>query len=123
MFGSDSDDEEAAAALAAQMKANKDKAEKQAPMGRSLIVLDVKPYDAETDLVELAKGIKALTHEGIQNWGAEHKFEPIAFGIKKLVISLVVYDKLMGVDDITDLIEGKYEDDVQSIDVAAMSKV
>jgi translation elongation factor EF-1beta len=106
-----------AAAAATAKENNKTKG------ARSLIVLEVKPFDAETDLRALAKGIKEFEHEGIQNWGAEHKFEEIAYGIQKLIISLVVFDDLMGVDDITDLINSKYEDDVQSIDVAAMSKV
>ncbi|GBG24342.1 Elongation factor 1-beta [Hondaea fermentalgiana] len=122
LFGDD--DEEAEKALAEKMAA--EKAARKAGKGkgeRSLIVLEVKPYDAETDLEVLAKGIKKFEHEGIQNWGKEHKLLPVAFGIKKLAISAVVYDDLMGVDGLSDLIEEKYGDLIQSIDVQAMSKV
>mmetsp|Transcript_8024 Transcript_8024/g.15932 ORF Transcript_8024/g.15932 Transcript_8024/m.15932 type:complete len:180 (-) Transcript_8024:352-891(-) len=122
LFGDD--DEEAEKALAEKMAA--EKAARKAGKGkgeRSLIVLEVKPFDAETDLEELAKGIKKFEHEGIQNWGKEHKLMPVAFGIKKLAISAVVYDDLMGVDGLSDMIEEKYGDLIQSIDVQAMSKV
>ena len=122
LFGDDDDDAEAAA-LAEKMAAAAKKKKKAAPKARSMIVLEVKPFDAETDLEALAQGIKKITHEGIQNWGQEHKLQPIAFGIKKLIISLVVFDDLIGTDDITDMLEGKFEDDIQSIDIAAFSKV
>ena len=88
-----------------------------------MIVLEVKPFDADTDLEQLALNIKQLSHEGDPNWGQEHKLQPIAFGIKKLIISLVVFDDLIGVDDITDMLTDKYEDDIQSIDIGAFSKV
>ena len=73
-------------------------------------------------LETLALNIKKLKHDGIQNWGQEHKLQPVAFGIKKLIISLVVFDDLIGVDDITDMLMDKYEDDIQSIDIGAFSK-
>jgi len=97
LFGSD-DEEDVAAAAALQEKIAAEKAARKAGKGkgeRSLIVLEVKPFDAETDLVKMAKGIKTIEHEGIQNWGQEHKLIPVAFGIKKLAISAVVYDNLM----------------------------
>mmetsp|Transcript_7934 Transcript_7934/g.11176 ORF Transcript_7934/g.11176 Transcript_7934/m.11176 type:complete len:220 (+) Transcript_7934:1-660(+) len=125
LFASDNE-EDIAAAKALEERMAAEKAARKAGKGkgeRSLIVLEVKPFDAETDLEEIAKGLKKVEHEGIQNWGKEHKLLPVAFGIKKLAISAVVYDDLMGVDGLTEIIEGKYGDDVQSIDVQAMSKV
>ena len=123
LFGDDGDDAEAEALAEKMAAAAKEKKKKATPKARSMIVLEIKPFDPETDLEELATNIKALTHEGIQNWGQEHKLQPIAFGIKKLIISLVVFDDLIGTDDITDMLEGKFEDDIQSIDIAAFSKV
>jgi len=124
-FADDDDDAEAAEAL--KKKLEKHKADlasgKVKATQRSMIVLDVKPFDEETDLEALATHIKSLTHEGIQNWGQEHKFVEVAYGIKKLVLSAVVFDDLCGVDEISDLIMEQNEDKVQSIDVAAMSKV
>ena len=120
LFGDDDGDDEE---LLAKMAASAQKSKKEKPKARSMIVLEVKPFDADTDLQTLALSIKKLTHEGIQNWGQEHKLQPIAFGIKKLIISLVVFDDLIGVDDITDMLMDKYEDDIQSIDIGAFSKV
>jgi elongation factor 1-beta len=125
IFGEETE-EDVEAAKALQAKIDAEKAAKKAGKGkgeRSLIVLDIKPFDAETDLQALAKSIKTIEHEGIQNWGLEHKLEPMAFGVCKLVISVVVYDDLMDVDTLSDMINEKHEDDVQSIDVNAMSKV
>merc|ERR1712224_113729 len=54
---------EAAAAKAAQKK----KSKKRRPPERSEIILDVKPYDSETDLEALAKKIKGTTLESLRN--------------------------------------------------------
>ena len=126
LFGSDDeDDAEAAkeamrsAALKAALARNKAKGK----IDKSLIVFEVKPYEVEFDLNVLAKNIKALKHEGIQNWGQEHKLQPVAYGINKLIISCVVFDDKIGQDDIIEMITDKWEDDVQSVDIQSMSKV
>lgn len=77
----------------------------------------------ETDLEAMAQEIKKIEHPGIQNWGAEHKLVPVAFGIKKLVISAVVFDDDIQTDDFEEILMEKFGDDIQSVDVAAMSKV
>jgi elongation factor 1-beta len=125
LFGDD-DEEEAEALKKLNEKMEAEKKANKAGKGkgeRSLIVLEVKPFDAETDLQAVAKGIKMIEHEGIQNWGKEHKLMPIAFGVCKLAISAVVYDDLMDIEGLSELINAKYENDVQSIDCQAMSKV
>jgi translation elongation factor EF-1beta len=125
LFGDD-DEEEAEALKKLNEKMEAEKKANKAGKGkgeRSLIVLEVKPFDAETDLQAVAKGIKMIEHEGIQNWGKEHKLMPIAFGVNKLAISAVVYDDLMDIDGLCELINAKYENDIQSIDCQAMSKV
>eukprot|EP00514_Thraustochytrium_sp_LLF1b_P002169 CAMPEP_0184522808 /NCGR_PEP_ID=MMETSP0198_2-20121128/8497_1 /TAXON_ID=1112570 /ORGANISM="Thraustochytrium sp., Strain LLF1b" /LENGTH=222 /DNA_ID=CAMNT_0026913695 /DNA_START=73 /DNA_END=741 /DNA_ORIENTATION=- len=125
LFGDD-DEEDVAAMEALNAKMAAEKAARKAGQGkgeRSLIVLEIKPFSAETDLEMIAKGLKTYEHEGIQNWGQQHKLLPVAFGIKKLAISAVVYDDLMGIDGLTDIIEEKYGDHVQSVDCQAMSKV
>uniref|UniRef100_A0A7S3PN23 Translation elongation factor EF1B beta/delta subunit guanine nucleotide exchange domain-containing protein n=1 Tax=Aplanochytrium stocchinoi TaxID=215587 RepID=A0A7S3PN23_9STRA len=126
LFAEDDDPEAAAAAAALKEKLYleaKKRGEEKLQKSKSMIVLEIKPYETDFDLEELAQGIKAMTHEGIQNWGEQHKLEPVAFGIKKLVMSVIVHDTKVSVDDITDMINEKYEDDVQSIDVQSMSKV
>lgn len=128
-FADDDDlfgDDDGAAAEALQLKLRKEaeeRAAKKLKNARSMIVLEVKPYEADFDLEALAANIKKLEHEGIQNWGEQHKLEKVAYGICKLVISVVVFDEKCGLDDIVDLINEKHEDDVQSVDIQAMSKV
>ncbi|RLN50430.1 hypothetical protein BBJ29_000966 [Phytophthora kernoviae] len=95
--------------------------EKKKPVERSQVVLEVKPWEAETNLEELAAKIKALPVEGL-TWGEGHKLVPVAFGIKKLLVQCVIIDDLVLLDDITDSIE-QFEDYVQSVDVASMNKL
>lgn len=97
---------------------------KEVKKQRSLIVLEVKPNDVETDLEAMALKIKSdISHPGIQNWGDEHKLVPVAFGIRKLVISVVVWDDDIDTEKIEELITELFPDDVQSVDTATMSKV
>ncbi|POM64128.1 EF-1 guanine nucleotide exchange domain containing hypothetical protein [Phytophthora palmivora] len=124
LFGDDDEeDDEAAKALAAKRAeaAKAAKKEKKKPVERSQVVIEVKPWEAETDLEELAAKIKALPVEGL-TWGEGHKLVPVAFGIKKLLVQCVIIDDLVLLDDITDAIEG-FEDYVQSVDVASMNKL
>jgi len=124
MFGSDDDDEVDEAAEAEKQKrlaayAEK-KAKKPALIAKSNVILDVKPWDDETDLGAMEAEIRKIEADGLL-WGkAERK--PVAFGVFKLVISAVVEDLKVSVDwmeeKITDL-----EDYVQSVDVAAFQKI
>merc|ERR1711881_72833 len=130
-FFGDSDDEEvdeAAEALKAKRVAeyNERKAAKAEKKGvvaaKSMITIDVKPFDDETDLEALCKKIKSeITMDGLV-WAQEHKLVPLAFGIKKLVITCIVEDLKVSTDDITEKIE-EYEDEVQSTDIAAFNKL
>ncbi len=54
-------------------------------------------------------------------WGAA-KLVPVGYGIKKLVISCVVEDDKVGVDFLEEEIT-KFEDFVQSVDIAAFNKI
>ena len=124
LFGDgDEEDDEAAKALAAKRAeaAKSAKKEKKKPVERSQVVIEVKPWEAETDLEELAAKIKALPVEGL-TWGEGHKLVPVAFGIKKLLVQCVIIDDLVLLDDITEAIEG-FEDYVQSVDIASMNKL
>jgi len=127
-FASDDEEDAAAEALKAQRVAeyNKRKAEKAEKKGvvaaKSMITIDVKPFDDETDLAELAKKIKSeITMDGLV-WAQEHKLVPLAFGIKKLVITAIVEDAKVSTDDLTEKIE-EYDDEVQSTDIAAFNKL
>jgi translation elongation factor EF-1beta len=77
----------------ADAKAGKVKKEKEKAIEKSLIVLDVKPWEADTDLKMVWEKIKEYQQEGLQ-WGATYKLEPVAYGIKKLVMTCTIVDSL-----------------------------
>ena len=85
------------------------------------MALEVKPWEADTDLEMVWKKIKEYKQDGLV-WGENFKLEPVAFGIKKLVMTCVVDDDKVLMDDITDSIEA-LEDYVQSVFVASMNKL
>merc|ERR1739845_17924 len=128
-FGSDDEEEDAEAerVKAERVAAyNAKKAAKVATKGaviaKSMITLDVKPFDDETDLDALAAKIKSEIQMDGLVWGAKHEKKPLAFGIFKLVVTAVVEDDKVSTDDLTEKIE-EYEDEVQSVDIAAFNKL
>jgi translation elongation factor EF-1beta len=48
----------------------------------------VKPWDDETDMVELEKSVRSIEQDGLV-WGAS-QLVAVGFGIKKLQINLVI---------------------------------
>ncbi|CAH6720782.1 elongation factor 1-beta [[Candida] jaroonii] len=124
LFGSDDDEvDEAAEKLKAERLAEyaaKKAAKGPKPAAKSLVTLDVKPWDDETDLEELLANVKSIEKDGLV-WGA-HQWIPVGFGIKKLQINLVVEDEKVSLDELQQEIE-EFEDHVQSTDIAAMSKL
>lgn len=122
LFGSDDEVDEDAEKIKQErlaMYAAK-KAAKPKPVAKSLVSLDIKPWDDETNLDELLENVKKIEMEGLV-WGA-HQWVPVGFGIKKLTINIVVEDDKVSTDELQALIE-EDEDHVQSTDVAAMSKL
>ena len=69
----------------------------------------------------MAKSIKAIKIDGL-TWGEGHQLVPVAFGIKKLLVSCVIVDDKVLVDDITEPIEAM-EDFVQSVDMTSMNRL
>lgn len=121
MFGDD-DGEAAAAAAEAKAKNEKKKKKVKAPViAKSLILYEVKPWEEDTNLDELAKKILAIEMDGLM-WKTEYKKEPLAFGIYKLVIGATVEDEKVSTDDLQEKIEA-FEDYVQSVDILAFNKV
>lgn len=124
LFGSDDDevDEEAEKVKQARLAeyAAKKAAKGPKPAAKSIVTLDVKPWDDETDLEQLLANVKKVEMDGL-TWGA-HQWIPVGFGIKKLQINLVVEDSKVSLDDLQAAIEAD-EDNVQSTDIAAMQKL
>ncbi|VEU19626.1 DEKNAAC100181 [Brettanomyces naardenensis] len=124
LFGEDDeeeDDEEAAKVRAQRIaEYEKKKADKPKAAAKSLVSLDVKPWDDETDMDALLKFVKSIEMEGL-TWGS-YQFVPVGYGIRKLQINCVVVDDLVALDDLQEAIEAG-DDWVQSTDIAAMSKL
>lgn len=55
---------------------------------KSVVTMDVKPWDDETDMVALEAAVRSIEQDGLV-WGAS-KLVAIGYGIKKLQITLVV---------------------------------
>ncbi|KAF7662083.1 hypothetical protein LDENG_00246760 [Lucifuga dentata] len=121
LFGSDEEDEEAARLKQERIDAySAKKAKKPALIAKSSILLDVKPWDDETDMVQLEECVRSVQMDGLL-WGAS-KLVPVGYGIKKLQINCVVEDDKVGTDILEEEIT-KFEDFVQSVDVAAFNKI
>ncbi|CAF3712019.1 unnamed protein product [Rotaria sp. Silwood1] len=119
LFGSDDEEQSAETKKRLADYAAK-KSKKEQVIAKSTIVLDVKPWDDETDLAAMEKCVRSIEADGLV-WG-QSKLLPVAFGVKKLQIGCVVEDDKIG----TDFLEEKiceFEDYVQSIDVVAFNKI
>ncbi|KAF3043229.1 Translation elongation factor 1 beta [Didymella heteroderae] len=122
LFGSDDEVDEEAERIKAERLAeyNKKKAGKVKPAAKSIVTLDVKPWDDETNMDELKANVLSIEKDGLV-WGAS-KLVAVGFGIKKLQINLVVEDDKVSLDELQQQIE-EFEDHVQSTDVVAMQKL
>ncbi|XP_033636871.1 elongation factor 1-delta-like isoform X1 [Asterias rubens] len=123
LFGDDDDEEDdSLAKMQAEKKAAQDaqKKTKKVVIAKSNIILDVKPWDDETDMAEIEKAVRTVQCDGLK-WGAS-KLVPVGYGIKKLQITCVVEDDKVGTDLLEEEIT-KFEDLVQSVDIAAFNKV
>ncbi|RPA78012.1 eukaryotic translation elongation factor 1 delta, isoform CRA_g [Ascobolus immersus RN42] len=124
LFGSDDEEEDAEKKALTEKRLAEYKAKKEAkgpkPAAKSIVTMDVKPWDDETDLEQMEKNVRAIEKDGLV-WGGS-SFIEVGFGIKKLQINLVVEDEKVSLDDLQQLIE-EDEDHVQSTDIAAMQKL
>nr|XP_055057349.1 eukaryotic translation elongation factor 1 delta a (guanine nucleotide exchange protein) isoform X3 [Misgurnus anguillicaudatus] len=121
LFGSDEEDEEAERIKAERVKEYAQrKSKKPALIAKSSILLDVKPWDDETDMKKLEECVRSIQMDGLL-WGAS-KLVPVGYGIKKLQIGCVVEDDKVGTDILEEEIT-KFEDFVQSVDIAAFNKI
>jgi len=124
MFGSDEEEEEETeeekAKKAELLKKYHEKKSKKPVIAKSNIILDVKPWDDETDMVEMEKLVRTIKMDGLL-WG-DSKLVAVGYGIKKLQISCVVEDDKVGTDVLDEQISA-FEDHVQSVDIAAFNKI
>ncbi|VVC87241.1 elongation factor 1-beta' [Leptidea sinapis] len=123
LFGSGDEEEDAEAARIREerLKAYADKKSKKPVLiAKSSVILDIKPWDDETDMKEMESLVRSIEMEGLL-WGAS-KLVPVGYGINKLQIMSVIEDDKVSVDLLTEKIQD-FEDFVQSVDIAAFNKI
>lgn len=123
LFGSDDEAESAEAARIKEQRLAEyaaKKSKKPALIAKSSILLDVKPWDDETDMGKLEECVRSVSMDGLL-WG-QSKLVPVGYGIKKLQIGCVVEDDKVGTDLLEEAITA-FEEYVQSVDVAAFNKI
>ncbi|XP_025969396.2 elongation factor 1-delta isoform X4 [Dromaius novaehollandiae] len=123
LFGSDDEEEDQEAAKVREERLRQyaeKKSKKPGLIAKSSILLDVKPWDDETDMTKMEECVRSIHMDGLV-WGAS-KLVPVGYGIKKLQIQCVVEDDKVGTDILEEEIT-KFEDYVQSVDIAAFNKI
>uniref|UniRef100_A0A251RWM6 Putative translation elongation factor EF1B/ribosomal protein S6 n=1 Tax=Helianthus annuus TaxID=4232 RepID=A0A251RWM6_HELAN len=120
LFGEETEEEKKAAEdRAAAVKASGKKKES----GKSSVLMDIKPWDDETDMQKLEEAVRSVHMEGLL-WGAS-KLVPVGYGIKKLQIMLTIVDDLVSVDTLIEerLTVEPINEYVQSCDIVAFNKI
>ncbi|XP_022137411.1 elongation factor 1-delta-like [Momordica charantia] len=120
LFGEETEEEKKAAEeRAAAIKASAKKKES----GKSSVLMDIKPWDDETDMKKLEESVRSVEMEGLL-WGAS-KLVPVGYGIKKLQIMLTIVDDLVSVDTLIEecLTVEPINEYVQSCDIVAFNKI
>jgi elongation factor 1-beta len=97
LFGSDEEEDAEAEKLKAQRLADYQakKAAKPKVIAKSVVTLDVKPWDDTTNMKELEQLVKGVNLDGLV-WGTS-KLVPVGYGINKLQINCVIVDDKVGV--------------------------
>ncbi|KAL4188439.1 hypothetical protein AMTRI_Chr08g202370 [Amborella trichopoda] len=120
LFGEETEEEKKAAEeRAAAVKASGRKKES----GKSSVLLDVKPWDDETDMKKLEEAVRSVQMEGL-HWGVS-KLVPVGYGIKKLQIMMTIVDDLVSVDTLIEeqLTSEPANEYIQSCDIVAFNKI
>ncbi|EYU35976.1 hypothetical protein MIMGU_mgv1a013238mg [Erythranthe guttata] len=119
LFGDETEEEKKAAEAREAAKP----AAKKKESGKSSVLLDVKPWDDETDMKKLEEAVRSVEMEGLF-WGAS-KLVPVGYGIKKLQIMMTIIDDLVSVDTMIEerLTVEPINEYVQSCDIAAFNKI
>ena len=130
LFGEMTEEEkEAAEKKKAVIAAAKARAAEKEKKCKSLIIMDIKPWDDETDLDVMEKTVRDITYDGLL-WG-QCKRVTFAFGMKKLQMTAVIEDtKIPSFDEIIekdilllDEDEEVQSDYVQSVDILSFNKL
>jgi len=86
---------------------------------RTLVGIEVKPWDTEQDLMALWKKITTTVVQDGLKWGEGVHLQEVAYGIKKICTTFVM-GRDNSSDDVVEAIEA-LEDEVQSVEVTSMN--
>ena len=130
MFGDDDDEEETKEkpkekSLKEKMEEKKqaalDRLAKKEKNQRSLCNLEIKPWDAEQDLMALFKKLKSeIAIDGLK-WSENCALKDVAYGIKKIILTAVINMSLSMDSIIEDIMEGPLSEEIQSMEMTSMS--
>nr|VDC79050.1 unnamed protein product [Brassica rapa] len=120
LFGDETEEEKKAAE---EREAAKKDTKKPKESGKSSVLMEVKPWDDETDMKKLEACVRAVEMPGLL-WGAS-KLVPVGYGIKKLTIMLTIVDDLVSPDNlIEDYLTCEPNNEyIQSVDIVAFNKI
>ncbi|KAI4340488.1 hypothetical protein MLD38_025317 [Melastoma candidum] len=120
LFGEETEEEKKAAE---EREAAKKASTKKKESGKSSVLMDVKPWDDETDMKKLEEAVRSVEMPGLL-WGAS-KLVPVGYGIKKLQIMLAIVDDLVSVDSLIEdhLLVEPANEFIQSCDIVAFNKI
>ncbi|XP_041989916.1 elongation factor 1-beta 2-like isoform X2 [Salvia splendens] len=119
LFGDETEEEKKAAEAREAAKAPAKKKES----GKSSVLMDIKPWDDETDMKKLEESVRSVELPGLL-WGAS-KLVAVGYGIKKLQIMLTIVDDLVSVDTMIEevLTVEPHNEYIQSCDIVAFNKI
>ncbi|KAK2988046.1 hypothetical protein RJ640_011657 [Escallonia rubra] len=120
LFGDETEEEKKATE---EREAAAKASSKKKESGKSSVLLDVKPWDDETDMKKLEEAVRSVEMPGLF-WGAS-KLVPVGYGIKKLTIMMTIVDDLVSVDSLIEeqLTVEPINEYVQSCDIVAFNKI
>ncbi|XP_072959001.1 elongation factor 1-beta 2-like [Typha angustifolia] len=120
LFGDETEEEKKAAE---EREAAAKASSKKKESGKSSVLLDVKPWDDETDMKKLEEAVRSIEMPGLL-WGAS-KLVPVGYGIKKLQIMMTIVDDLVSVDSLIEerLTVEPCNEYIQSCDIVAFNKI
>ncbi|KFK25488.1 hypothetical protein AALP_AA8G121000 [Arabis alpina] len=120
LFADETEDDKKAAE---EREAAKKDTKKPKESGKSSVLLEVKPWDDETDMKKLEEAVRSVQMPGL-TWGAS-KLVPVGYGIKKLTIMMTIVDDLVSVDNLIEdyLTSEPNNEYIQSVDIVAFNKI
>jgi elongation factor 1-beta len=119
-FAEETPEEAAAREADEEAKRQAAAASKKISNQKSSVVIDIKPWDDETDLKEMERCVRTIEMEGLL-WGASKQVE-VGYGIKKVQIMMTIVDDLVSTEELEEQILG-FDDLVQSMDIVAFNKL